>query len=99
MKLADFKMIRKDRHQVSSQVLLDFGKYNLSIINGGLLHSGSDNFYEIAVFAANDGVSTGFVQLPGISEDNDVRDYMTADEVNAVITKLYTITGQKPVQI
>ena len=98
MQLSDFKMIRRHDDVRSSRVKLDFGKYHLSIINGGMLHSGDANFYEIAVFNTKDGTSTGFVQLPGITEGDSVRGYMTEEEVNAVIVKLFTITGNVPVQ-
>jgi len=98
MKLADFKTMPRDGFPTTNQWMLNFGKYHLSVITGG--YGNAESPYEIAVFAANDGVSQGFVQLPGITgPGDDVRGYTTADEVDAVITKLYTITGQKPVQI
>jgi len=76
------------------QILLDFGKYQLSVINDECRASGDRNFFEIAILE-NPG---GFVRLPGITED-DVRPYMTSIEVNSVIKKLYYITKQAPVQI
>jgi len=98
MKLADFKTMPRDGFPTTNQWVLDFGKYHLSVITGGC--GNAEAPYEIAVFAANDGAAGGFVQLPGITgPDDDVRGYMTADEVNATITKLYAITGQTPVQI
>ena len=99
MKLADFKPTKRDYGTGTrdSHILLDFGKYQLSVITGG--YGRADAPYEIAVFDTNDGVSQGFVQLPGITgPDDDVRGYMTQENVDAVLVKLYTITGQEPQQ-
>jgi hypothetical protein len=98
MKLADFKTMPRDGFPTTNQWVLDFGKYQLSVITGGYGYAEAP--YEIAVFAANDGVSQGFVQLPGITgPDDDVRGYMTQEDVDAVLVKLYVITGEEPVQI
>jgi hypothetical protein len=98
MKLADFKTMPREGFPTTNQWVLDFGKYHLSVITGG--YGRAEAPYEIAVFAANDGVSQGFVQLPGITgPDDDVRGYMTQEDVDAVLVKLYVITGEEPVQI
>ena len=97
MKLADFKPTKRD-YGTGTQTLLDFGKYQLSVITGG--YGRAEAPYEIAVFAANDGVAGAFVRLLGITgPDDDVRGYMTQEDVDAVLVKLYTITGQEPQQI
>ena len=98
MKLADFKTMPRDGFPTTNQWVLDFGKYQLSVITGGYGNAGAP--YEIAVFAANDGVAGAFVQLLGITgPDDDVRGYMTQEDVDAVLVKLYVITGKEPVQI
>ena len=97
MKLADFKPTKRD-YGTGTQTLLDFGKYQLSVITGG--YGNAEAPYEIAVFAANDGVAGAFVRLLGITgPDDDVRGYMTQEDVDAVLVKLYVITGKEPVQI
>lgn len=96
MKLADFKPIERD-YGTGTQTLLDFGKYHLSVITGG--YGRADAPYEIAVFDANDGVARAFIQLPGITGPDDVRGYMTQEDVDAVLVKLYAITGVEPQQI
>ena len=97
MKLADFKPTKRD-YGTGTQTLLDFGKYQLSVITGG--YGRAEAPYEIAVFAANDGVAGAFVRLLGITgPDDDVRGYMTQEDVDAVLVKLYVITGEEPVQI
>ena len=98
MKLADFKTMPRDGFPTTNQWVLDFGKYQLSVITGG--YGNAEAPYEIAVFAANDGVAGAFVRLLGITgPDDDVRGYMTQEDVDAVLVKLYVITGEEPVQI
>ena len=55
---------------------------------------------EIGLFSASDGVASGMTELPGITnEDDTVRGYLTEAEVDAIIMKLYTITGTEPTQV
>ena len=98
MKLSDFKMIQQFGQANKTQVVLDFGKYHLSVITGGY---GNDTApYEIAVVELKNGAGNGFVRLPGITgPDDDVRGHMTKDDVDAVLVKMYTITSAEPVQI
>jgi hypothetical protein len=98
MKFTDFKMLRKERGTDGRQAVLDFGRYHLSIIDDGY---GSDRgLYEIGVFAAADGVASGLTILPGITEDGDtVKGNLTEAEIDAIIIKLYTITGTQPTQV
>ena len=97
MKLSNFKPIKRD-YGIGTQIVLDFGKYQLSVITGG--YGRAEAPYEIAVFNANDGVAGAFVQLPGITgPDDDVRGYVTEDEVNAIIMKMFVITGKQPEQV
>ena len=98
MKLKNFQMLRKERSSNGSQAVLDFGKYHLSIINDG--YGSEQGLYEIGVFAATDGVASGLTVLPGITEDGDsVKGHLTEDEVDAIIKKMFTITGTEPRQI
>lgn len=99
MKLADFQFMPKgDTGFLGNQMVLDFGKYHLSVIDGG--YGRDEGLYEIAVFNARDGVASNFVRLPGITaDDDDVLGYLTESAVDAIILKLFAITGTKPVQI
>ena len=99
MKLRDFQLLPKsDTGRFGNQAVLDFGKYHLSIIDDG--YGRDSGHYEIAVFEADDGVANGFVRLPGITaEDDDVLGHLTEEAVDAIIMKLYTITGTKPTQV
>jgi len=103
MKLAYFKWMTKhdgrDRTEnCGRQIVLDFGKYHLSIIDDGY---GSDqNLLEIGAFDASDGVALGMTELPGITAKGDtVQGYLTEADVDAIITKLITITGITPRQL
>jgi len=104
MKLADFKWMTKRQHKsivtenVGGQIVLDFGKYHLSIIDDGY---GSDrNLLEIGAFSACDGVASDMIELPGITEEGDtIKGFLTEADVDAIIYKLYTITGTEATQI
>ena len=102
MKLADFKWMSKrdgrDRTEnVGGQIVLDFGKYHLSIIDDG--YGRENNLFEIGAFNAKDGVAFDMVELPGITAEGDtVQGHLTEADVDAIIMKLYTITGTQPTQ-
>ena len=98
MKLTDFKMLRKKRSSNGRQAILDFGDYHLSIINDG--YGSEQGLYEIGVFAATDGVARDMTELPGITEEGDsVKGNLTEAEIDAIILKLYAITGTEPRQV
>ena len=97
MKLSDFTMIQKDNWKKGNQVLLGFGSYQLSVIDDGM---GKDSdLFEIATYGSDDGVEFGFVELPGITGNKGVRGYLTESDVDAIIKKMYSVTGRLPVQI
>ena len=98
LELKSFEMLRKERGTDGRQAVLDFGRYHLSIINDGY---GSDQgLYEIGVFAAADGVASDLIELPGITVDGDsVRGYLAEAEVDAIIKKMYLLTGTTPRQV
>ena len=99
MKLKDFELLETDLPN-GVQAVLDFGKYHLSIIKSDFSYGGSQGKYEIGVFSANDGVASDMVELPGITNEGDsVKGWLTNSDVDAIIKKMYTITGKEPVQI
>ena len=72
------------------QALVDFGLYELSIINTG--YGADQGLYEIAVFKGNYQV-----ELPGITEHGDtVKGFLTKDEVVGIIKKMHLITAADP---
>jgi hypothetical protein len=103
MKLANFKWMSKragrDRTEnVGGQIILDFGKYHLSIIDDG--YGQEDNLFEIGAFNAKDGVALDMVELPGITAEGDtVQGRLTEADVDAIIMKLYSLTGKEPEQV
>ena len=99
MKLKNFQLLETDMPN-GVQAVLDFGKYHLSIIKSDFSYGGSQGKYEIGVFSANDGVASDMVELPGITNEGDsVKGWLTNSDVDAIIKKMYTITGKEPVQI
>ena len=99
MKLKDFALLETDMPK-GVQAVLDFGKYHLSIIKSDFSYGGSQGKYEIGVFSANDGVASDMVELPGITNEGDsVKGWLTNSDVDAIISKMYFLTGTTPRQI
>ena len=97
LELSSFEMIEKVDHHGSYQCVLDFGEHHqLSIISGKGAYGGDCGLYEIAIF-----INGEFVSLPGINDhvEDDVLGHLTADDVGAIIKKMYLLTGKSPVQI
>ena len=98
MKLKNFQLLRKERGTGGRQAVLDFGNYHLSIIDDG--YGSEQGLYEIGVFNACDGVARGMTELPGITEEGDsVKGNLTEAEIDAIIKKMFTITGTEPRQV
>ena len=96
MKLKDLTMVETDMPK-GIQALVDFGKYELSIICNERSYGGQrgGTLYEIGVFKGN-----GMVELPGITEPGDtVKGFLTPSDVDAILTKMYTITGTEGKQV
>ena len=103
MQLTDFKWMSKhngiDRTEnAGAQIVLDFGKYHLSVIDDG--YGRDKGLFEIGLFTAADGVATTMTELPGITNEGDsVRGHLTEEDVNCILKKLHAITGVEPTQI
>jgi hypothetical protein len=94
MKLADFDLLETEIPK-GVQAVLDFGKYELSIVQHSFSYGGTQGLYEIAVFE-----DARQVELPGITAEGDtVKGFLTEKEIDAIIKKMFTITQQEPVQI
>ena len=92
MKLKNFQLLETDVPK-GGQVMIDFGLYELSIINTG--YGADQGLYEIAVFKGNYQV-----ELPGITAQGDtVKGWLTESDIDAILLKMYTITGNKGKQI
>ena len=89
MKLANLDM-KQTTSPKGVRALVDFGKYELSIICNEGSYGGKNGgtLYEIGVFKGN-----GMVELPGITEHGDtVKGFLTESDVEAIILKMQTIT-------
>jgi hypothetical protein len=94
MKLKDFQLLETDVPK-GVQAIVNFGKYELSIVNNEASYGNKQGLFEIAVF--KDGEQT---ELPGITQPGDtVKGFLTSEEVDAILTKMYTITGKEGKQI
>ena len=64
----------------------------MSIVKHSHSYGGEQGLYEIAVYKGDNQV-----ELPGITEPNDtVRGFLTEQEVNGIMIKMYTISGKNP---
>lgn len=94
MKMNNIKMMPTEMPK-GVQAILDFGKYELSIVQNESSYGNKQGLYEIAVFKDGDQH-----ELPGITEEGDtVKGFLTEDDVDCIIKKLYSITGVEPKQI
>ena len=98
MRLSDYEMIEQADRPGGYQCVLDYGDtYQLSIISGSGAYGGDRGLYEIAIFKDGD-----FTRLPGIFKndyDDDVIGYLTESEVDAIMFKMFFLTGCKPEQV
>lgn len=77
------------------QAIIDFGKYELSIVQNEVSYGNKQGLYEIAVFEGGEQV-----ELPGVTVNGDtVKGFLTDYEVGAIIKKMYLITGTEGIQI
>lgn len=82
MKMFDDLVFHTD-HLDITRARMDFGEYTLSVIR----ESGK-KLYEFAVFHGGE-----FVQLPGITDEDDVTPYQSEDDISTAMKKLYFMTG------
>jgi len=94
MKMSDFEMMPTEMPK-GIQAVLDFGDYELSIVQNDCSYGNKQGLYEIAVFKGNEQH-----ELPGVTQPGDtVKGFLTEEDVNGILKKMYLITGQEPQQI
>ena len=94
MKMNNFKMIPTTIPN-GVQAVLDFGKYELSIVQNESSYGNKQGLYEIAVFKNGEQC-----ELPGVTAEGDtVKGFLTESDVDVILKKMYLITGQEPQQI
>lgn len=78
-----------------TQVVLNFGNYELSIVSHSGSYGSQKGLYEIAPFKNGQ-----MVNMPGITEEHDtVKGWLTEADVDTIIKKMYFLTGTAPEQI
>jgi hypothetical protein len=94
MKLKNFQLLETDVPK-GVQAVLDFGKYELSIVQHSFSYGGTQGLYEIAVFE-----DARQIELPGVTAPGDtVKGFLTESDIDAIISKMYFLTGNTPRQI
>jgi len=77
------------------QLVLDFKKYELSVVKHDGSYGGTQGLFEIMVRDASGGV-----ELPGITEPGDtVKGWLTLEDVSVICKKLMSVTGVEPVKV
>tara|TARA_S200002703_G_scaffold85843_1_gene74024 strand:- start:7186 stop:7485 length:300 start_codon:yes stop_codon:yes gene_type:complete len=78
------------------QLVLDYKKYELSIVQHEASYGGPQGLFEIMI---SDGNGHG-IELPGITNPGDtVKGWLTLEDVSAICKKLVSITGVEPVKV
>ena len=94
MKMNNFKMLPTEMPK-GIQAILNFGKYELSIIQNESSYGNKQGLYEIAVFKDNEQC-----ELPGVTAEGDtVKGFLTESDDDVILKKMYSITGVEPQQI
>ena len=76
-----------------TQSVIRFGELELSVVRHSGSYGGNQGLYEIAVFNDVDQV-----ELPGVTNEHDsVKGYLTKEDVDGILTKMYFVTGCEPV--
>jgi hypothetical protein len=92
--MSDFELMETEMPK-GVQAILDFGKYELSIIQNESSYGNKQGLYEIAVFKDSEQC-----ELPGVTEPGDtVKGFLTEEDVNGILKKMYLITGKMPQQV
>ena len=85
----------ESKYHKGIQLVLDFEKYELSIIQHEGSYGGPQGLYEIMV-----SVAGRQVELPGITNPGEsVKGWLTLEDVSNICKKLTTITGNDPVKV
>ena len=86
MKFQDIKFKSTD-HNNGIQALLDFGKYQMSIVQHDYSYGGSKGLYEIGMFEGKT-----MVEVPGVTEEGDtVRGFMSEADIEEAIKKMESL--------
>lgn len=73
------------------QGIVEYGAYELSIVQHKYSYGGDRGLFEIAVFKDNEQV-----ELPGVTVEGDtVKGFLTEHGVDAIMLKMHSITGEE----
>jgi len=91
MKFDDIKF-KETEMPKGVQAMINFGEYDLSVVQSDFSYGGKQGKYEIAVFKGD-----GQVELPGITEQGDtVKGFLSESEVEGIIKKMHLVSGSDP---
>tara|TARA_A100001388_G_scaffold211719_1_gene162211 strand:- start:618 stop:929 length:312 start_codon:yes stop_codon:yes gene_type:complete len=88
-KFKDIKFKERTEPRGGIQAILNYGKYNLSIVRDRYSYGGKEGLYEIGAFLNNT-----MIELPGITEEGDtVKGWLSEDDITGILLKMVTISG------
>lgn len=77
------------------QAVVDYGEYQLSIIQNEMSYGNMDGLYEIAVFFNGEQK-----ELQGVTNEGDtIKGFLSKQEVDAIMLKMMALTGEEGSQI
>jgi len=93
MRFSDLKF-KKTLSPKGVSAVVNFGNYDLSIIQNEMSYGNKSGLYEIGVMKGREMVS-----MPGITEDYDsVKGYLTEEDVSGILLKMHTLTATQGTQ-
>ena len=95
-KFKDIKFKERKEPKGGIQAILNYGKYNLSIVRDRYSYGGKEGLYEVGAFQNNT-----MIELPCITEEGDtVKGWLSEDDITGILLKMVTISGvDKPKQV
>ena len=91
MKFDDIKF-KETEMPKGVQAMINFGEYDLSVVQSDFSYGGKQGKYEIAVFKGCDQVN-----MPGITEEGDtIKGFLSESEVEGIIKKMHLVSGSDP---
>jgi hypothetical protein len=83
------------------QALVQFGKYELSIIKNEMSYGNKAGLYEISPSMYYHMTKSRLpVELPGITDDGDtIKGFLSEDDVDGIILKMMAISGSDGLQL
>jgi hypothetical protein len=90
-----FEKLKFEKLYDGVQAIIEFGKYEVSVVSHSYSYGGKDGMYEIAIFEGDNQV-----ELPGITREGDtIQGFLCEEGLNVIFKKMTSITGSLGTQV